>query len=151
MTNIEKDRLTAKKRRFCEEYRKDHNAAAAAVRAGYSSKGARQTGHRLLEDPEVQAHLKKLLEEDSERNNVSVDEVLQRLWREATDFDNPGSTRVQALCYLGKHLGMFTDKIEHSGEVEYNRIERVIVYRNEDGELVEGDLYTGEEKKITKQ
>ncbi len=40
--------LSPKERRFVAEYLKDQNAAAAAKRAGYSAKTAKQQGSRLL-------------------------------------------------------------------------------------------------------
>jgi phage terminase small subunit len=40
--------MNEKQARFVQEYLVDRNGAAAAVRAGYSSKTARQIGHRLL-------------------------------------------------------------------------------------------------------
>jgi hypothetical protein len=39
--------------RFVQEYLVDRNGAAAAVRAGYSSKTARQIAHELLTRPDV--------------------------------------------------------------------------------------------------
>ena len=41
-------KLTVKQERFCHEYLKDFNAAAAYIRAGYSPKGAQQNAYKLL-------------------------------------------------------------------------------------------------------
>lgn len=46
--------LTTRQDQFFIEYHKDHNASAAAVRAGYSPKGAKVTGHRLLTNANLQ-------------------------------------------------------------------------------------------------
>ena len=40
--------LSAKHKRFAEEYSVDHNATAAAIRAGYAESRARQTGSEML-------------------------------------------------------------------------------------------------------
>lgn len=43
--------MTPKQKRFIKEYALDHNAAAAARRAGYSANGAKVTASRLLTSP----------------------------------------------------------------------------------------------------
>ena len=45
----------------------------------------------------------------------------------AVDYDAPHSARVQVWNSSGKHLGMFTEKVEHSGELGIRKIERVIL------------------------
>jgi phage terminase small subunit len=50
--------LTARQRRFVEEYGVDHCAAAAARRAGYSAASAKWSGRDLLRHPGVQAALR---------------------------------------------------------------------------------------------
>ena len=50
--------MTDRQRRFVEEYLVDCNAAAAAVRAGYSEKSARRTASELKTVPVIQAALK---------------------------------------------------------------------------------------------
>ncbi len=47
--------LTSKQQRFAEEYVLDHNGAAAAVRAGYSARSAKQIAHELLTKPDLRA------------------------------------------------------------------------------------------------
>lgn len=47
--------LTPKQARFAEEYVVDHNGAAAAVRAGYSARSAKQIANELLTKPDLQA------------------------------------------------------------------------------------------------
>ena len=47
--------LTGGQQRFALEYAKDGNGAAAARRAGYSAKGAKQQASHLLTVPNVQA------------------------------------------------------------------------------------------------
>ena len=45
--------LTARQKRFVEEYLVDLTATRAVIRAGYSHKGAAQRGNKLLRDPLV--------------------------------------------------------------------------------------------------
>jgi len=71
--------LTAKQRRFCEEYVIDLNGAQAAVRTGYSSKTARITASKLLTNPNIQDYIQELREELSKRNEITADKVLAEL------------------------------------------------------------------------
>lgn len=75
--------LTTKQQRFVEEYLKDLNATQAAIRAGYSKKGADTTGPRLLDDPRVIAAIDARKIERSERTEIDADWVLKRLAEEA--------------------------------------------------------------------
>ena len=49
-------KLTAKQRRFVEEYLIDLNATQAAIRAGYSPATAGAIGSENLKKPEIRAH-----------------------------------------------------------------------------------------------
>lgn len=138
--------MNEKRIRFCEEYVKDYNGAKAAVRAGYKEKNARITASQLLTIPNVKEYIEELQTDLLKQCKVESHVVLNRLMQEATNLENPGSTRVQALVALGKHIGLFTDKVEHSGDVAPTVVKRVAVYRTEDGDLVEADQITGKEK-----
>ena len=59
--------MTPKQRAFAEQYVLDHCGAAAAVRAGYAPKAARQTACELLSKPEVWALVAEH-EADAERS-----------------------------------------------------------------------------------
>ena len=52
--------LTSKQVRFAHEFLVDHNAKQAALRAGYSVKGAKQIGSRNLANPAVRQLVGKL-------------------------------------------------------------------------------------------
>lgn len=58
---IEKE-LTAKQKRFCEEYSIDFNGKQAAIRAGYSLKTANEQASRLLTNVNVKKYLSEVLE-----------------------------------------------------------------------------------------
>jgi phage terminase small subunit len=45
--------MTPKRRLFAEQFVLDHNGAAAAVRAGYAPRSARQMASELLARPDV--------------------------------------------------------------------------------------------------
>ena len=128
-------KLTDKQRRFVDEYLVDLNGTKAAIRAGYSEKNADKTGSQLLGKSGVRAAIVAAQAERSERVSVSADYVLSNLveivercmhrapvltmkggqvvddeGRNVWRFDAKGANK--SLELLGKHLGMFTDKIE---------------------------------------
>lgn len=110
--------LTPKQQRFVEEYLIDLNATQAAIRAGYSEKTAKSVGHENLTKPDIQKAIEEAQEKLSNKAQVTVEMVVHGLLNEAKDLSE-GSTqsaRVSAWAHLGKHLGMFKDKIEHSGD-----------------------------------
>ncbi len=152
--------LTAKQKRFVEEYLIDLNATQAAIRAGYSPKTAEQEGYKLVQKSSVSEEIIKAIAERSKRTGISQDRVIQELARIA--FVNPqnviqtsnasvrqdiseddaaciqavkvkmsesenGSScerevrlndKLKALELLGKHLGMFKDKVEVDGSLK---------------------------------
>ena len=74
-----RNKLTSKQKRFCEEYLIDLNATQAAIRAGYSKKTARSIGNENLTKPDVQNHLRELQNKVQERNEITIDEVVNEL------------------------------------------------------------------------
>jgi phage terminase small subunit len=131
--------LTAKQEMFVQEYLVDLNATQAAIRAGYSEKTAGSIGHELLKKPEIATRIEELKRERAEKAGITAEWVLQKLTEvvaksmqekpvEKWDYqkkqmvetgeyvyDSQGANR--ALELIGKHLGMFKDKIEHSGNI----------------------------------
>lgn len=109
--------LTPKQQRFVEEYLIDLNATQAAIRAGYSEKTAQEQSSRLLSNVMVQEAVQRAKNKLSERTELTVDMVVNGLLKEAQDYaeGSTQSARVSAWAHLGKHLGMFTEKVQHSG------------------------------------
>lgn len=112
--------LTPKQERFVQEYLVDLNATQAAIRAGYTKNRASELGYQLLQKTTVQAALKAAMDERSKRIEISQDYVLMGL-REIADQEASDaaaselkySSKLKALELLGKHLGMFTDRVEN--------------------------------------
>lgn len=109
--------LNAKQRAFVDAYLLDKNATKAAIAAGYSPKTAYSAGGRLLKNVEVAAFLEAKLNKVSTRAEISAEEVLRGLKKEALGEaeDTNASSRVAAWGLLGKHLKLFTEKTELSG------------------------------------
>jgi hypothetical protein len=113
-------KLTAKQRRFAEEYVRLRNATEAAKLAGYSAKTAYAQGHRLLKKAEIQAAVEKGLARLQERSEVTATDVIQGLAREA-GFHGKGAShgaRVSAWSWLGKHFDLFVERHAHEGEID---------------------------------
>ena len=81
-------KLTAKQKKFVEEYLIDLNATQAAIRAGYSTESAKEIGCENLTKPNVKAEIDKAIAERSRRTGINQDRVLRELAKIA--FVNPG-------------------------------------------------------------
>ncbi len=127
-----KPKLTAKRQAFCEEWTIDHNGTQAAIRAGYSVSTANEQASRLLANVNIKTEIRRLESARSSRVAVSADWVLNNLidiaakcsqgvpvmkmvngtavptgeWK----FDASGAIKANEL--IGKHLGMFVDRID---------------------------------------
>ena len=125
--------LTAKQERFCAEYAVDLNATQAAIRAGYSPKTAKAQGSRLLTNADVKARVEadnaaraaklalsadwvvEKLKQNVERA-MQAEPVYDREGNKTGEYTYQGAVANGALNLLGKHIGMFVDKVEHSGK-----------------------------------
>lgn len=145
--------MTAKQKRFCEEYLIDLNATQAAIRAGYSPETAKSVGSENLTKPDLRARIDAEIAKRSRRTSVSADRVVRELAKiafvNAADIIDPDTATVRpdaseedkaciaavkfrsssgessdsvereirlcdklkALELLGKHLGMFSDRL----------------------------------------
>lgn len=72
-------KLTARQKRFVEEYLLDLNATKAAIRAGYTKDNAQQAGSEILSNPVVKEAVNKAMERRSARTAIKSDRVLKEL------------------------------------------------------------------------
>lgn len=114
------NKLTPKQQRFIEEYLVDLNATQAAIRAGYSKNGAVTAASRCMANVNILAVLAEKREKLSQDTGITVERVLKGYAKLA--FDMPlNETEIRAadkrgaLDSIGRHLGMFVDKVEFSG------------------------------------
>lgn len=132
-------KLTDKQKRFIEEYLIDLNATQAAIRAGYSEKTAYSIGEENLKKPEIKRAIEDAQLKRSSRIQITQDDVIRMLveniekssgtkqvvitqTRKSEDGEFVGDDVAQfvyepssvnkALELLGKHLGMFKDKLD---------------------------------------
>lgn len=71
--------LTAKQKRFCDEYLVDLNATQAAIRAGYSRKTAYSIGVENLKKPEIKKYIEKRMAEKEKELIADQNEVMKYL------------------------------------------------------------------------
>lgn len=105
--------LTDKQEQFCLEYVVDFNATQAAIRAGYSENTASEIGYENLRKPQIAERLSALRSEAATATELTREFVIQGLM----DLARSGSTesaRVRSYELLGKHLALFTDRLEIS-------------------------------------
>jgi len=113
-------KLTPKQKQFVAEYLVDLNATQAAIRAGYSVKTANEQGARLLAHVSVSAATKAAMDKRAAKAERTAAEVLKDIQAVTLEAREAGDLRsaFRGLELEGKHLGMFTDKIQHLGSVE---------------------------------
>lgn len=112
--------LTAKQKRFVEEYLIDLNATQAAIRAGYSENTARAIGAENLTKPDIASEIKKRQDKLGAEAEITAEWVLKELVENHKMARSIGelTSSNKALELIGKHKGMFKDKIEHSGSMK---------------------------------
>ena len=137
--------MTPKQKRFVAEYLVDLNATQAAIRSGYSKKTAQMIGSENLSKPMIAAAVATAQAKRSERTEVTQDYVLATItetierckqakpvkYRNGNPvmIDTPDGEIAPAYKFdatavlkgaelLGRHLAMFTDKLETKNAVE---------------------------------
>lgn len=121
-------KLTPKQSLFVKEYLVDLNATQAAIRAGYKKSTAYSIGAENLTKPVIQEAIQKQIKKREEKTELNAEWVLKKLETIANrcmqeeeviskdgptgeyKFDSSGANK--AIELIGKHLKMFTDKIE---------------------------------------
>ena len=71
--------INEKQDMFCREYLIDLNGAQAAIRAGYSKKGANSKASQLLAKVSIQNHISSLMRQRVEQISIDAKYVLHRL------------------------------------------------------------------------
>lgn len=72
-------KLTAKQKRFCDEYLICLNASEAAIKAGYSKKTAKQIGQENLTKPDLKKYIQQRMDDKEKELIADQDEVLKYL------------------------------------------------------------------------
>lgn len=120
-------KLTDKQRMFCKEYLIDLNATQAAIRAGYSHKTAQEQGSRLLTNVMVTEYIQKLMDKRTNKVELTAENILKDIieTRKAAASDEKHNDRLKANELLGKHLKMWTDKVDLNGKIEHSFLDMI--------------------------
>lgn len=133
--------MTAKQKRFCDEYLISLNATQAAIRAGYSVKNARNIASENLTKPNIKAYIDARMAEKDSELIADQNEVLKYLTSvlrgesqsevvvvegtgdgcsEARTIDKAPDEkeRLKAAELLAKAHCLFTDKTEQRARIE---------------------------------
>lgn len=131
--------LTAKQRRFCDEYLISLNATQAAIKAGYSKEYAGQNADKILKNTKVKEYIKSRMAEKESELIADQDEVLKYLTAvmrgnskaSVLARDELGADRVinkppdekerlRAAELLGKRYGLYTERVEADVDMDLN-------------------------------
>lgn len=136
-------RMTAKQKRFCDEYLIDLNATQAAIRSGYSEKTANRIATENLSKPVIKAYIAERMAEKESQLIADQDEVLKYLTSvmrgesqsEIVVVEGVGDgmsearamqkapdekERLKAAELLGKRYGLYTEKVEQQVDMDLN-------------------------------
>ena len=138
--------MTAKQKRFCEEYLVDCNATQAAIRTGYSKKTARAVGQRLLTNVDIKKYIEQQLQNMKTEKIADAQEVLEYLTsvmrgeqkeqvalltgegvQDLVQKDVSAKDRLKAAELIGKRYALFTEKVELQGETTVQIVDDIPV------------------------
>lgn len=111
-------KLTKKQSAFIKEYLGCGMIGEAARRAGYSKKGARACGSRVIRSPAVLEEMQRIVSEESAKLGIDSYYVLSNLkhvveeWKKDKKGDIPTNSAIKTLELLGKHLSLFNEGVD---------------------------------------
>lgn len=109
--------LSPKQQRFVEEYARGATGVDAARLAGYSKKKPDVAACKLLKQKHIAEAVAAIRRQTSEQTGIDAAWVTNELvdtYRAARRVHEMGAA-VRSLGLIGKNIGMFVDKHEHSG------------------------------------
>ena len=109
--------LTPRQKKFAEHYAASGNATEAARLAGYkgSDNQLAVQGAENLRKPKIAAYLEALTAQASVARIATVEELREFWTATLRDGGHEMKDRLKASDMLGKSLGVFIEKREHSG------------------------------------
>ena len=122
-------KLTLKQKVFVNEYIIDGNATAAAARAGYKDPSK---GRQLVTQSSISEAIARAFEYKKKASLITAEKVLQDIdlirqdaMKIVDDKMADKQAALKACELLGKHLKMFTDKTEHTGNNGKDLFEKI--------------------------
>lgn len=113
--------LNNRQKTFIYMYCQHFNGARAAREAGYSEKTANRIASENLTKLDIKAAIDAYIAWKRENDEKYLDMQIIDKFKEL-GFDETGNVedrdKINALTALGKYRALFTDKVNHSGEVK---------------------------------
>jgi len=127
--------LNERQKHFCQEYLKDFNGTRAyrEVYKVQNDRTAASNAFRMLRNADIQAYLRELIKDRSDRTGIRNDDIVNKLWEIVnrclqkvrpvqrwegqnlvTEYAFNAMAAIRALELLGKHLGIYNSKAEDS-------------------------------------
>ena len=104
-------KISIKQQNFITEYLIDSNSTQAAIRAGYSPKTAKEKGYQLVHNNSLKPIIDSKLKERALNNGITAEFVLNGI-KAIAQRGEKENDQLKAYELLGKHLKLFTDKVE---------------------------------------
>lgn len=117
--NAGKQKRNDKQKLFISEYLKSGNATEAAIKAGYSEKGAANAGYRLLQRPEIKAEIEQRQNKAAEKAEITLESILNELEeaRQLAKTNIKPAAMVSASVQKAKLAGIFNEAAAATGNV----------------------------------
>ncbi len=106
-------RLKAKRLKFIQEYLKDFDGQAAAIRAGYSAHSARFLASQLLANKDVKAELEYRQRQNKIKYEIRREFTVEKLMKliDECETDKDRKTLIKALDMLNKMSGQYSHTV----------------------------------------
>ena len=109
-------KVSARERRFVEEYLVDHNGSQSMLRAGFTGTRPDIAASKCLARPRVQQLLEKRIEDKLRGAGIRSDRVLTATAEIAYGAKYEPRDRLRGLELLGRNLKLWTDRTELTGK-----------------------------------
>jgi phage terminase small subunit len=132
---MKEKKLTPKQKAFAREYVKEGNGTQAAIKAGYSKNAAQEIAYENLRKPQIKEVIEAKQAILAEKAQVSAEFVINNFLeilnfnKQVEEFTQGDGENVRvkkkmidaqaalkASELLGKHLGLFVDKLQVTGK-----------------------------------
>ena len=123
--------MNARQKKFAEYYAQCGNTVQSAIKAGYSEAYANSTACKLLENARVAEYIKALSEKASKERILTAIERQAMLSDIAKKEYENQSDRIKAIDTLNKMTGEYIDRVELSGEVNADKLDKILEQLNE--------------------
>lgn len=114
--------LTSKQQLFCQEYIVDLNATQAAKRAGYkpgiNGINFDKVGPANLVKVGIKSEIDRLKAVRAEKTEITAALVLSTIKAIITNPESKDTDKLRGAELLGRHLGMFNDKLEVTSKIK---------------------------------